>query len=271
MPVLPPQPVAAGIFWDANDVLNFARILVNDAQGGLSGQDLSNDRDYTWPLLNFCYAKLANWLEDSNVEAATYSEAIIGPLAAAPTASSDINTQVRLGYDGYWDGGADDTDPKFKLPEDCLMPLEIWERQASNSGPFIPMKQVLGGISPRSGSWNFRYWELRWDSNRPALFMPGAIQANLLRIRYIPALPLLIQPTGTQPYPQIPLARAGEALAYMVAAEFAEIRNAPNAPRLRQKADEQLSIISNKSAKRENQVDQRRRGYGFGRRRRLWS
>lgn len=267
MPVLPPAKLSTTVFWDAEDVLNFARVLVNDAQGGLSGQDLADGRPYTWPLLNFCYAKLANWMEDSNIESCTYSEAVIGPLAPAPTASSDVNTQVRLGYDGYWDGGNDATNPQFKLPDDCLMPLELWERQASNVGPFLPMKQVLGGLPPRAGFFNFRIWEFRGN----AIFMPGAIQANLLRVRYIPALPLLIQPVNAgDPYPQIPLARCGEALAYLVAAEFAEIRNAPNAPNLRAKANEQLEILSNKSAKRENQVDQRRKGYGFGRRRRRW-
>lgn len=271
MPVVPPQPLSTTVFWTSEDVLNFARILINDAQGGLSGQDLADDRPYTWPLLNFCYAKLQSWLEDSNVEACTYTEAIIGPLSAAPTASSDINTQVRLGYDGYWDGGPDDTDPKYKLPDDCLMPLQMWERQAGQAGPFIEMKQVLGGLPPRSGAYNLRYWEFRWASTGVAIFMPGSIQSRLLRIRYVPALPLLIAPVNPgDPYPQIPLARCGEALSYLVAAEFAEIRNAPNAANLRKKSDDQLNIISNKSAKRENQVDQRRRGYGFGRRRRGW-
>src|SRR5690348_15502032 len=151
MPVVPPAKLSTVVFWDANDVLDFARVLVNDAQSGISGQDLSNDRPYTWPLLNFCYAKLASWLEDSNVESATYSGAIIGPLAPAPTASADCNVQVRLGYDGYWDGGNDATDPKYKLPDDFVMPLELWERQASTSGPFLPMKQHLGGLPPRAG------------------------------------------------------------------------------------------------------------------------
>lgn len=268
MPVLPPQKLSTTVFWDTEDVLNFARVLINDAQSqsGLAGQDLADSKPYTWPLLNFCYAKLANWLEDSNVESCTYSEMIIGPLTPAPTASSDVNTQVRLGYDGYWDGGQDQVNNQFKLPDDCLMPLFIWERQVANAGPFLEMKQVLGGLPPRSGLFNFRIWEFRQN----AIFMPGAIQSNLIRIRYIPALPLLIQPLDGQPYPQVPLARAGEALAYLVAAEFAEIRNAANAPGLRTKANEQLDIISNKSAKRENQVDQRRRGYGFRRKGRRW-
>ena len=266
MPVLPVGPLSTVVFWDTNDVLNFARILVNDVQGGLTGQDLADARPYTWPLLNLCYAKLANWLEDSNVESCTYAEAILGPLTAAPTASSDVNTQVRIGYDGYWDGGPDPINQQFKLPDDCLMPLELWERNAANSGPFLDMKQVLGGLPSASGQWRFRIWEFRQN----AIYMPGAIQPNFLRIRYIPALPLLIQPTGSQPYPQVPLAHAGEALAYMVAAEFAEIRNANNAAMLRQKANEQLDILSNKSAKRENQVDQRRKGYGFRRKRNSW-
>jgi hypothetical protein len=266
MAVLPPAKLTTVGFWDSEQVLNLARVLVNDAQGGLSGQDLSDSQPYTWPLLNFCYAKLASWLEDSNVESATYSEAVIGPLTAAPNAIVDPNATVRLGYDGYWDGGSDETFAPYKLPDDCLMPLELWERPSAYPGPFLEMKQVLGGLPPRAGFFNFRYWEFRQN----AIYMPGAIQSNLVRLRYIPALPLLIQPLAGKPYPQIPLAQCGTALAYMVAAEFAEIRNAQNAVNLRAKANEELDIISNRSAKRENQVDQRRRGYGFGRRRQSW-
>jgi hypothetical protein len=267
MPIIPPPtPSETNIFWDANEILDFARIEFNDVQGGLSGQDLSNDRPYTWPLLNLCYANLAAWLEDSNVESSTYEEAVVGGIGADPNASSDPSAQVRLGYDGcYYSNGAYDS--KKKLPFDCLMPLEVSFRQTGTVTIFRSVKQHLGGLPQRTANWGPQFWEMRKNS----LCLTGFTQIIDLKLRYIPALPLLVQPT-VEPfvYPLVPLARCGPALAYMIAAEFAEIRNASNAVRLRQKANEQLDIISNRSSKRENQVDQRRRGYGFGRRRRLW-
>lgn len=266
MPIIPtPTPSNTNVFWDAEEILTFARIQLNDVQGGLSGQDLADSRPYTWPLLNFCYANLTAWLEDSNVESTTYQETVVGPLAPDPNATVDPSTQVRLGYDGYFlSNGA--VDLLVKLPFDCLMPLEVSYRQVGSVGRYIRVPQYLGGLPQRSGNWGPWNWEMRMNS----LCLTGFIQPLNLKLRYIPALPLLVQPGVGEPYPLVPLARCGPALAYMVAAEFAEIRNATNAPRLRAKATEQLDIISNRSAKRENQVDQRRRGYGFGRRRRAW-
>jgi hypothetical protein len=261
----------SAIFWNATDILNFARVLVNDCQGGLSGQDLADDRPYTWPLLNLCYAKLANWLEDANVESATYAEAII----TLPTNSGfmDPNAQARLGYDGFSIGvGIDPTAgfhyPTPALPPDMLEPLSLWERPTGQNSPFIDMKQHLGGLGARYGGRMYRQWEFRQNS---IYLLGGSFTGLDLRVRYIPGLPALVRPTEGQPAPVIWFAHAGEALAYLVAAEFAEIRNAANAPNLRMKANEQLQILANKSAKRSNQAQTRRIGYGFRRaRRRIW-
>jgi hypothetical protein len=137
------------------------------------------------------------------------------------------------------------------------------------------MKQQLGGLG---NAWNYGWsggtygsvygpWEFRQNS---IYLLGGAYQGTDLRLRYIPSVVELKKPVGDQPSPVIWFAKAGEALAYMVAAEFAEIRNAPNAAILRAKADKELEIIANRSAKRENRTQTRKRGYGFGRRRASW-
>lgn len=250
------------LFWTTDDVLNFARILVKDTQGGMAGQNLADDVPATWQLLNLCYAKLQNWLEDSNVESVTYAEWIVGPLPASPLAGTDPTLICRLSYDGFYDG-SDLRYEQPQLPFDMLEPFELWERPGGSVQRWMPMTQKQGGFGPWAGSaGRYRFWEFR----QLGIYLPASTFCNELRIRGIPALPLLgPQEMGPQ---QIPLARAGEALAYMLAAEFAEIRNATNAPTLRAKANEQLAIISNKSAKRSNQTEQRRRGYNFWRRRR---
>jgi hypothetical protein len=134
------------------------------------------------------------------------------------------------------------------------------------------MKQKLGGLaSPYNiigaGAYGGFYGTWAFQQNG-IYFSGGSSQPTDIRIRYIPSLPQLVQPTVDLPAPPIIwFARAGEALAYLIAAEFAEIRNAGNAAMLRAKANEQLQIIANKSAKRANQSQTRRRGYGFRRRR----
>jgi hypothetical protein len=260
------------VFYSASDILDFARVLVNDAQGGISGQDLADDRPYTWPLLNLCYGRLANWLEDNNVESAMYAEAII---QFPPTASySDPNAQSRLGYDGFADAAGNFYDSPT-LPPDLLQPLQLWQRNTGQNIPFCEMKQQLGGLG---NAWNYGWsggtygsiygaWEFRQNS---IYMLGGAYGPTDIRIRYVPSVLELKKPVAGQPDPIIWFAKAGEALAYMVAAEFAEIRKAPNAESLRAKADKELEIIANRSAKRENRAQVRKRGYGFGRRRSGW-
>lgn len=260
---------SSAVFWNTTDILNFARVLVNDAQGGISGQDLADDRPYTWPLLNLCYAKLANWLEDANVESATYAEAVISLPASA--SYSDPNAQSHLDYDGFTDA-AGFTYESPTLPSDLLEPLQLWQHATGQNVPFREMKQRLGGMESAYGGAIYGGFIGTWEFRQNGIyFLGGATQPTDIRIRYIPSLPELVQPTGDQKPPVIWFARAGEALAYLVAAEFAEVRGASNAVNLRAKANEQLQILANKSAKRSNQSQTRRRGYGFRRaRRNLW-
>lgn len=269
MPLVDGAP-GSDVFWNTTDILNFARVLVNDCQQSLAGQDLADSRPYTWTLLNLCYAKLANWLEDNNVESASYNEATI---SLPPSGVySDPNAQSRLGYDGFQDA-AGNTYETPTLPPDLLEPKNLWQTPTGLNVPDISMKQSLGGLEGayyqgiNGGAYGgfCGTWEFRQNS---IYFLGGAYQPTDIRIRYIPSLPVLVQPTADQPAPPtIWFARAGEALAYLVAAEFQEIRNAANAPVMRAKANEQLQIIANKSAKRANQAQTRRKGYGFNRRR----
>lgn len=254
------------IFWNTTDILNFARVLINDAQGSIQGQDLADVRPYTWPLLNFCYGRLQNWLQDNNVESSTYAEQIIQlPISSG---SSDPNQTCRLGYDGFDDSNGFHYDTPT-LPSEMLEPLNIWQRQTGQNAPFRLFPQRLGGLrASLYGNFLFSEWEFRQNS---LYFSGGCYTPMDIRIRFIPSFPELVQPTGDQPAPTIYFGRAGEALAYMIAAEFLEIRSAANAPAMRAKAVAELDILANKSAKRENQAMVRRKGYGFGRRRRsIW-
>lgn len=284
MPVVPPIAgnLPSTVFWSAFDVLNFARMLTNDMQGSQAGQELAIENPYTWVLLNFCYAKLCNQIEDTNVESVTYAEAIVGPIPAAPTAAFDPNVQVRLGYDGVWNGSPDsETDGSIILPGDMLEPTIIMERPSGSNLPFLQMKQQMGGLRPKWGSaygYSNGYsrlgtWEFRGGNGAPCLYFPGAQIDIDIRIRYIPSLPLLELTQDDDEnyiYPQIPLARAGEALAYGVAYQWQMIRGAANALALKAEYDNQIRILSNKSAKRANATISRSRGYGFSRSNRRW-
>lgn len=263
--LFPENPNASSqVFYNCEDILNFARVLVNDAQSGLTGQDLSDDRPYTWTLLNFVYGKLQNWLEDNNVESAMYAEAVV--TLPASVYSADPNAQCKLDYTGFTDATGNFYDTPA-LPGDLLEPLQLWSRPSDVNQPFREMSQQLGGMDGTYGLYTYRKWEFRGNG----VYLQGGVNNQIdLRIRYMPSLPMLIQPPTGSASPRIWFARAGEAFAYMIAAEFAEIRGAANAPMLRAKANEELQIIANKSAKRSNQANVRARGYAFGRSRGTW-
>ena len=143
------------------------------------------------------------------------------------------------------------------------MPMELWERPTGVNAPYRMMAQRLGGfpsiggVLPGWGCWEFR---------ENAIWFPAANQANDLRIRYVPSLPELYMAPEGEPPMQVPLARCGQALAYMIAAEFAEARGADGAPVLRAKAETQIEEMAAKSAKRMQQASIRKRPYGRG----LW-
>lgn len=261
MPIVPPG-FPSDIFYSTAEILNIARVLVNDCQGGLAGQDLADSRPYTWVILNLAYAKLANWLEDTNVESATYAEwTITLPVNAG---SQDPAAQSRLGYDGFVDEAGNFYDQPT-LQQNMLQPLDLSARTSGINQPYVPMKQKLGGLGAQYGTGPYIFWEFRENS---VFILGGSSAITDIKVRGIPAIPELVQPTVDNPNPPIIyFAKAGEALAYMVAAEFQEIRGALNAVQMRAKANEQLQILSKKAAKRENRTSTRMRGYNFGNRR----
>jgi hypothetical protein len=271
MPVVPPIPtfLPSSVFWNVGDVLNFARMLVNDMQGSVQGQELADNNPYTIWLLNLAYSNLQSELEDTNVEAVTKAQAVVGPLVPSPLAGVDPSAQVQLGFDGYWNADPNNpTDGSVALPGDLLQPLQIEERPAGSNQPFVPMNQVHGILPSRwslgSAFVRFGVWQFRKSDTAVAIYMPAASMANELRINYVPSLDLFTRNEDGS-WPQIPLARAGEALAYGVAAMWTGIRGAANAAWLAAQYKEKVTILSNKSAKRDNTGFQRPQGYGFGR------
>jgi len=274
VPLVDPFP-GSKVFYSSDEILEYARFLINDMQGGTTGQILKSDDPRTWVVLNLCYGRLANWLEDNNVESAMYAEEIISVPASA--VYSDPSAQSRLGYDGFDDASGFHYDEPT-MPESLLEPLQLWQRATGQNVPFYEMKQKLGGLG---NSWNYGWnggtygsvygeWEFRENS---IYILGGAYQPTDIRIRFIPSLDKLAQPTEQNPTPPtIWFAKAGECLALWIAYQDVKSRMGANAAAgLKADLDEEKNILANRAAKRENRAQTRRRGYGFSRqRRRTW-
>jgi hypothetical protein len=261
------------VFYSSDEILEYARFLINDMQGGTTGQILRDDDPRTWVVLNFCYGRLANWLEDNNVESAMYAEAVIGLPASA--SYTDPSSQSRLGYDGFVDAAGNYYQPSPALPSMLLEPLQMWQRRTNVVEPFYPMNQRLGGLgSTYNYGWNggtygsiYGDWEYRENS---IYLLGGAYQPTEIRLRYIPSLAKLAMPTDQQTKPPIIwFAKAGECLSLWIAYHDVKSRMGANAAAgLKVDLDEEKNILANRSAKRENRTQTRRQGYGFARRRR---
>ncbi len=250
------------MFWTVGEVLDFARAIVMDMQIDATGENLSNDKPYVPVLLNLAYDELQDMLEDAGVESVSVKEWFIKGIPAS--SATDSSAQASLGPTGYFDG-VGETQTEWQLPGDLLEPMHVWERQSGAGADFVLMRQHLGGFPARQPMPYYGRWEFRGDH----LWFPASTTTNDLRIRGVPSLAELVVPAPGQSGMQIPLARCGSALAYLVAAKYVLPRaGAATASVLQAAAQSQIDRMSNRSAKRAQQSSIRRPAYGGGRWRR---
>lgn len=169
----------------AEDVLEAARVMSNDATMSIDGDILSDDQPYTFPMLNLCFEELQKRLVRGGMN--TYSKTgIVTGLTAVD--SSDPTTQVILMYSGYYDGANLAANPT--LPDDLIVPLEIWERQTASISQWYKMGQVSDAITTTGQTGRFSEWN--WETDQ--LFLPGATQSNDLKMKYLAFAPRITGP-----------------------------------------------------------------------------
>lgn len=211
MPILPPLTVD---YYDPVElILEFARVIANDCAISIAGNLLADDQPSTMPMMNLAWRKLQDRLRNNAVErfpAEVILQAI--PVINA-TVQADPAIQVWISSNGYWDGAQLWTN--ITLPPGFQIPVKLWERAHGQEALFIPMWPDSSGMPSTPKSSYSRMWEWRDD----AIFFPGALQVNDLRIRYKQYIPDL---SGTAS--DIPIIRAAVPLAYLVVEVFAMAR-----------------------------------------------
>lgn len=239
-------------------VLQFARAYVADMEDSIAGDLLANDQPYTPILLNSAWQRLQDDLIDNGVE--TLVKEII--ISSVPTIFlSDPSVNVFLAWDGYCNGESMVDNPN--LPNDLVIPSQVWQRPAGNSMPFVEVPAGDGHTYPRSQTTAINWWEWRDDK----LFMSGSTAPVDLRLRYVAYLDVLAG-TNEEGVPtvdervQVPIMRSARALAYLLAAEFAAARGASGAQQMEANAQREINRIANRTAKRKAVVQYRRRAFG---------
>jgi hypothetical protein len=182
----------------AEDALNLARALLNDAAGAVFTDTL------LMPLLNSAYRGLQRELAENGVSVMAEQQDI--ELDTDPT-SGVTTTEI-----------SDTSSPQ--LPTDCLTPHMLWERATTNTTDvFVPMEKFTsgGGMLNLQPSPYLRLWEWREDK----VNLIGATQSITVRIRYEKLLPLLT--LGTDP---VQIRSATDPLGFATAALAARSRGA---------------------------------------------
>jgi hypothetical protein len=188
------MPVVSTTAYDqAEDALNLARSLANDAAGAVFSDAV------LLPFLNSAYRALQRELAESGVSVLVSQADLDLPLTNGVTNNviSDVTTP--------------------QLPTDLLAPHQLFEQTTGSSDIFTPMEKITGGLPNFQPGARLRMWEWRED----AIQLVGATQETTVRIRYEKSLPAIV--LGTDP---LQIRSSIDPLAYAVAAMAARSRGA---------------------------------------------
>jgi hypothetical protein len=191
------QVIASATYGQAEDALNLARSLMNDASGVVFSDEV------LMPLLNSAYRSLQRELAENGVTVLmaqidlNLALDLVAGLAPNPPEISDVSAP--------------------QLPVDLLAPHALWEMTTGSSDIFIPMEKITGGMPNLQPSPYLRIWE--WREDRINLI--GATRPITVRLRYEKTLPALV--LGSDP---IQIRSSTDALASATAAMAARSRGA---------------------------------------------
>lgn len=223
MPILP--PVTPSAYDTANTILNMVRARVNDELKTLtpsSGKLLDLGQAFTQQTFNTAYRKCQSYLAEKGYGRLN-DEVVVNALPVV--ASQDPAVQTWLSWAGFFDGV--NLFPGINLSTGFGHPLKIWERWSGQNAQFSgpPMEKFLDGLPSLVKTTNIRCWEWRND----AIYMPGSLMVEDLRIRYSVLLPDIVD-VGSSPWytQQVPIVRIADGLSWWICAELAAAKKEPD-------------------------------------------
>lgn len=256
MPVL-----ASSAYNTAEDVLNRTRAIISDSE--IAGGDLLTDSaPFTFSILNGGYERVQLELAKAGIEVSIAEWWLIG-LPFMPT----VDPEARMVIDDtgcniiYPNGTGDIFSMTPQLPTNLVLPLDLFERQTNTICEAREMRQTLKTLPSASQDLYIVDWE--WSSE--GLRTRGALQSQDIKISGEKQLPQLVVPTDP-----VPIRGVLNAAAYFAAMIFSEGRDGEVAPTWAQRAQEEIFLRLQISARRRQRRPGRRRAYsskgGRGRR-----
>ena len=186
MPVVPTTAYS-----QAEDALNLARSLVNDAAGVVFTDTV------LMPFLNAAYRTLQRELAENGVTVLVAQADLDLPLTDGLT-PTEISDSLHRSF-----------------PRIAWCRTALWEMVTGSTDMFLPMEKIAGGLPNFQPGAYLRMWE--WIEDQINLI--GAMQAITVRIRYEKVLPTLVY--GTDP---VQIRSSTDPLAYSTAAMAARSR-----------------------------------------------
>jgi hypothetical protein len=227
--------VQSSAYAQAEDALNLARSLMNDAAGVVFTDAV------LFPFLNSAYDALQREMAETGASVLTDQMDLDLPLLSTGMTVTQL----------------DDTSTP-QLPTDLLVPHQLWEMATGSCDIFVPMEKITNGLPNLNPSCYLRFWEWLADS----INLVGATQAITVRVRYEKALPELVY--NTDP---ILIRAATDPIGYGTAALAARSRGAQAlAADLAEEAEEAAEQVIQRYVRGEQFKGRRRKPYGYRRR-----
>ena len=242
----------------AENVLQLSRASVNDMLRTNAGAILTDTAPFTVIYLNAAIRRVQRELANNGITSNIRDNVIITPLT--PAASADPSVQVYVSQLAYFDGV--NMNPTPLLPNDLIMPLEVWERQTNSAAQFQLMTQPQEGLRSRMPGSYFGQWEWREDR----INMNGSTITEDLRLRYEAAIPRLTVPIAPATYGNvtIPIVDSEDALAAAVTLQYARTRGSAMRQEAKTWYDDEMYQLINRYVRRDQRIAYRPPGFRAG-------
>lgn len=228
-----------------NQIMEAARTRVNDTALDIDGELLANDQPYSETLLNLAWSWWKDKCAISGIERPIRTVDIYG----VPASAGLGQYRSWINWFGCSDGVNQYESPT--LPNDLFLPLNVKRRISGGTGCYTDMTQANNGLP----NW---YDPSVYDWSDDGLYFYGTAEPQDFQIRYSADLARLIIANVND---SVPFVGCERAISARLAYEYANRLGSVQAPVMAQLADDEFSMISQRTGRKNQRRNIRRQPY----------